>query len=86
MEQLQPNGMATLQYLTSFGRFGADLLHRCQAAALNEVRAEVIRPSGFNQLAASVSSFYSWASGQPGPRVTLQTTARTPPAPLTYQV
>lgn len=86
MEQSQASGMAGLQQLASFGRFGANVLHECQVAALREIRAETVRPSGFNLAAASISSFYSWAARQPQHTVSFQSTSRTPPAPLKHQV
>lgn len=80
------SGMARLQQLASFGRYGADTQYQCQSAAMQTTRPAASRPSSFSQVTASLSEFYGWVAQQAGHKVALQSSTRTSPAPVKRQV
>ena len=80
------SGMARLQQLASFGRYGADTQKQRQCAAMHTPRPAVSRPSSLSQLTASLNEFYGWVAQQAGHTIASQSTTRTPPAPVKRQV
>lgn len=79
------SGMARLQQLTSFGRYGADTQYQRQSAAMQTTRPAASRPSSFSQMTASLSEFYGWVAQQAGHKVATQPSTRTSPAPVKRQ-
>ena len=80
------SGMARLQQLASFGRYGADTQYQRQSAAMQTTRPAPIRTSSFSKMTASLSEFYSWVAQQAGHTVAMQSTTRTTPLPVLRQV
>lgn len=86
MEQSSPSGMMRLQQLATFGRYGAEVQHTAQPAASREETPAASRPSGFSQLAASLSGFCSWVAQQAGHKVALQAAPIVVPVAAKQQV